>query len=128
VDSTNIQSKYEEYVAKFGVDNAAYLIEVIGAWQNHDNRAAYIDLGIGDGTRLEGQTQQEAANRGWPFERLTGNLTLIRRLLDGEWDRDFLVSQPGQQIAMSYDEDVINEDVINEDVINEDVIVCRTHQ
>lgn len=107
VDSTNIQTKYEEYVAKYGEDNAAYLMEVMGAWQSHYNRAAYIDLGVGNGAQLEAQTQQEAANRGWQFERLTGNLTLIRRLLDGDWDQDFLVIQPGQQVAMSYDADVI---------------------
>lgn len=107
VDSTNIQSKYEDYVAKYGEDNAAYLMEVMGAWQGHYNRAAYIDLGIGNGTQLEAQTQQEAANRGWNFERLTGNLTLIRRLLNGEWDQDFLVVQPGARIAMSYDDDVV---------------------
>ncbi|MCE7988067.1 MAG: DUF1638 domain-containing protein [Caldilinea sp. CFX5] len=113
VDSTNMQSKYEEYVAKYGADNADYLMEVMGAWQSHYNRAAYIDLGVGNGVQLEAQTRQEAANRGWQFERLTGNMTLIRRLLDGDWDQDFLVIQPGQQVAMSYDEDVI---------------MCRTHQ
>lgn len=113
IDSTNIQSKYEEYVEKYGADNADYLMEVMGAWQGHYNRAAYIDLGIGDGARLEAQTQQEAANRGWNYERLTGNLTLIRRLLNGDWAQDFLVIQPGQEVAMSYDEEVVT---------------CRTHQ
>lgn len=113
VDSTNIQARYEEYVEKYGEDNAEYLMEVMGAWQSHYNRAAYIDLGVGNGTLLEAQTEREAANRGWNFERLTGNLTLIRRLLNGEWDHDFLVIQPGQQIAMSYDEEVI---------------MCRTYQ
>ena len=113
IDSTNIQSKYEEYVEKYGADNADYLMEVMGAWQSHYNRAAYIDLGVGDGTLLEAQTASEAANRGWNYERLTGNLTLIRRLLNGDWDQDFLVIQPGQEVAMSYDEDVVT---------------CRTHQ
>ncbi len=113
VDSTDMQSKYEEYVAKYGQDNADYLMEVMGAWQSHYNRAVYIDLAIGDGTQLESQTKQEATKRGWTYERLTGDLTLIRRLLNGEWDQDFLVIQPGQQVAMSYDEDVVT---------------CRSHQ
>ena len=34
---------------------------------------------------------------------LTGNLTLIRGLLSGEWNQDFLVIQPGQEVAMSYE-------------------------
>lgn len=113
VDSTNTQAKYEEYVEKYGEDNAEYLMEVMGAWQSHYNRAAYIDLGVGDGARLEAQTAEEAANRGWNYERLSGNLTLIRRLLNGDWNQDFLVIQPGQEVAMSYDEEVVT---------------CRTHQ
>lgn len=60
----------------------------MGAWQSHDNRAAYFDLGVGNGAQVEAQAQREAANRGWQFDRLTSNMTLIRRLLDGEWDQD----------------------------------------
>lgn len=107
VDSTNIQTKYDEYVTKYGKDNADYLMEVMGAWQSHYNRAAYIDLGIGDGAALEAQTEQEAARRGWNYARLPGDISLIRRLLNGEWDQDFLVVESGQQIAMSYDDEVV---------------------
>lgn len=107
VDSTNIQARYDEFVEKYGEDNADYLMEVMGAWQSHYNRAAYIDLGVGDGTQLEAQTEQEAAKRGWNYERITGNIRLIRRLLNGEWDQDFLVIQPGEKIAMSYDDNVV---------------------
>ena len=106
VDSTNIQSKYDEYVEKYGRDNADYLMEVMGAWQSHYNRAAYIDLGIGNGAALEAQTRSEASRRSWTYERIAGDITLIRRLLNGEWNQD-LVLQPGEQITMSYDEDVV---------------------
>ena len=39
-------SVYEEYVEKYGADNADYLMEVMGAWQAHYQRAAYIDMGV----------------------------------------------------------------------------------
>jgi hypothetical protein len=107
VDSTNIQSKYDEYVEKYGEDNAEYLMEVMGAWQSHYNRAAYIDLGVGNGAALEAQTAEEATRRGWSYARLPGDLSLIRRLLNGEWDHDFLVVQPGEQIAMAYTDEVV---------------------
>ncbi len=33
---------------------------------------------------------------------------LIRRLIEGDWgDSDFLVLQPGQRLAMSYDDSVV---------------------
>jgi hypothetical protein len=107
VDSTNTQARYEEYVEKYGQDNADYLMDVMGEWQKHYSRAVYIDLEIGDSSHLAAQTQQEAAARGWQYQQLQGNLTLIRRLLNGEWDDDFLVVPPGQQIAMAYDAGVI---------------------
>jgi hypothetical protein len=34
-------------------------------------------------------------------------MVLIRRLLMGDWEKDFLVLQPDQQIKMTYDDEVI---------------------
>lgn len=104
---TNIKGVYEEYVEKFGQDNADYLMEVMGAWQSHYQRAVFIDVGIGDGSAVEAETQDEASRRGWTFEKMTGDIVLIRRLLDGDWADDFLVVEPGKQIAMSFDHDVV---------------------
>jgi hypothetical protein len=104
---TNMHAVYDEYVEKYGADNADYLMEVMGAWKSHYNRAVFIDLGIGDSTAVEAQTRDEAARRGWTYERMAGDMVLIRRLLEGDWERDFLVVEPGQQIGLSYDEGVM---------------------
>jgi hypothetical protein len=108
---TDLEAVYDEYVAKYGKDNADYLMEVMGAWQSHYQRAVYIDMGIGDGSAVEALAQAEAARRGWAFERLAGDLRLIQGLQSGEWNstaaEDFLVLAPGEQIEMSYDEDVL---------------------
>jgi hypothetical protein len=98
---------YEKYVAKFGKDNADYLMEVMGAWQSHYQRSVFINLGVGDSAAVEAKTKEQAARRGWTFERMSGDLVLIRRLLMGDWERDFLVIEPGQEIAMTYDEEVM---------------------
>ncbi len=103
----DVASMYDEYVKKYGTDNADYLMEVMGAWQAHYNRAAYIDMGVADGAKVEVETQDEAARRGWTFERMAGDLVLIKRLLDGDWDDDFLVLQPGTAVKMVYDERVV---------------------
>lgn len=102
-----LQATYEEYVAKYGKDNADYLMEALGAWLDHYDRAVFIDLGIADPTAVEARAQAEAARRGWAFERMTGSLEIVRRLLAAEWEEDFLVLEPGQQLVMSYDDDVI---------------------
>jgi hypothetical protein len=108
-----VQDVYQEYVDKYGVDNADYLMEVMGAWQKHYDRARFIEMGVGDSSRVEARARALAEQRGWAFERIEGDLVLIRRLLEGEWadgsaaGDDFLVVPPGRQVRMTYDVDVI---------------------
>jgi hypothetical protein len=102
-----IQPIYEEYVQKYGKDNADYLMEVMGAWKDNYQRAIFIEMGVGDGRAVEQRAQEEAARRNWTFEKRLGDLSLIHRLLCGEWDQDMLVVQPGQHISMSMDENII---------------------
>ncbi len=96
---TDLAAVYDEYVQKYGKDNADYLMEVMGAWQQHYRRAAFIDMGVADGAAVEARAQAEAARRGWTYDRLTGDLVLIRRLLQGDWEEDFLLVPPGQQVS-----------------------------
>jgi Protein of unknown function (DUF1638) len=103
----DLQKTYEEYLRKYGKDNADYLIEMLGAFAAHYDRAALIDLGISDISAIEAKARAAAERRGWAFERVTGSLDLLRRLVGGEWEEDFLVLQPGEQLAMSYDDGVV---------------------
>lgn len=108
VSGNALSATYAEYVEKYGVDNADYLMTIMGAWQQHYQRAVYIDMGIGDGTVVEAKAREDAENRGWAFERMNGDNTLIKRLIYGEWDKDFLIVQPGKAIRMTYGEDIIS--------------------
>jgi len=105
--SGNIEKQYQEYVQKFGKDNADYLMDVMGAWQQHYKRAALIDMNIGDTTSVQNQAQEEAKKNGWVFERLTGDINLIHSLLEGKWEKNFLVVNPGQKVSMTFDENII---------------------
>jgi hypothetical protein len=62
---------------------------------------------VGDGAQVEAQARHEAKKNGWTFDRMAGDLVLIRRLLVGDWERDLLVLQHGQQIDMTYNDDVV---------------------
>jgi hypothetical protein len=105
------RATYEEYVERYGEDNAAYLMETLGAWRSHYDRAAFVDMGVADAATVrstEDRARADAERRGWAFERLAGELLLVRKLIDGDWDEaDMLVVQPGERLAMSYDERVI---------------------
>lgn len=105
--ATEAEAQYAEYVEKYGADNAAYLMEVMSAWQAHYERAVYIDLGVGDGKKAADRAREDAQRRGWRFTSLAGDLVLIKRLLDGDWERDFLILQPGQTVEMIGGEEII---------------------
>jgi len=98
---------YDEYVQKFGQDNADYLMEVMGAWTSNYSRAALIDMGVGPSDGAECRARGEAQRRGWTFEKLLGDLILIRKLVDGEWDEDFLVVKPGERITAAYESRIV---------------------
>jgi hypothetical protein len=98
---------WEEFVATYGEENAAYLMEAMGAWGRHYSRAVYIDMGIAQTPAVEKVAQEESQRRGWSFEKLAGDTILLRRLLDGTWDADFLVLRPGQRLRESFDSGVV---------------------
>ncbi len=87
----DMDAVYQQYVEKYGQDNADYLMEVMGAWAQHYQRAVLIDMGIGDVSAVEAATRAEAERRGWTFEKIAGDLIL----------------QPGEQVAMSHGPEVV---------------------
>ncbi len=96
-----------EYVEKYGEDNADYLMEIMGGWRSHYGRAAFVSMGVADESISEAAARDEAERRGWAFERMEGSMVLLRKLIDGDWGDDMLVLQPGEQLAMSYDDGVV---------------------
>jgi len=102
-NDTEAQDVYQDYLKKYGKAKAERLMKGMGDWFSHYRRAVYLDIYPGGGSAAEEQARQEATRRSWSFECIRADLTLICRLLDGEWDEDFLVVPPGKRIAMTYE-------------------------
>ncbi len=100
--------RYAEYVEKYGEDNAKFLVEQEQHWYANYTRAAFIDMGIGTVDEYRRFTVDLAGDRGWEYAELSGDMSLVKRLADGDWEGDdFLIVQPGNCIAESFDDLVL---------------------
>jgi len=99
---------FEELVAKYGQEDAAFLYETLCDTLKNYTRITFIEIGIEPDDRFEHHARQEAADRGWTFEKIRGDMSMIQRLLNGPWDdQEFLTLQPGQQVAAPLNNGII---------------------
>jgi hypothetical protein len=106
-EKLGLRQSFEELASRYGEDNARYLMEELGGWTRHYRRIAFIETGLEPDGRFEEAARREAESLGWEFEKLSGDLSLVRRLVDGPWDEDFLQVPPGHRIVATYDEDIV---------------------
>jgi hypothetical protein len=99
---------YEDLVARYGEENARFLREQLCDMTRNYLALAYIEMGVEPDDRFERHTRDLAAERGWRYDKLAGDLRLIQALVDGPWDEDrFLVVPPGRRVASSFDDRII---------------------
>ena len=89
----------KEYKAKYGDDNAEYLMETEQNWIKQYSWATYIDWGFANSDEYRKYTKRCAEYLSWNYDELKGDPGLMQRLVDGDWnDDEFLIVKPGQKI------------------------------
>jgi hypothetical protein len=108
-----MDSSYAELVEKYGEDDAQYLWDELCNTVKHYGQYTFIEMGVEPDDRFEQQTRRDAEARSWKFEKVQGDLALIRRLVDGPWDeREFLVVPPGHKVVARYDEGIVTSEPV----------------
>ena len=103
----NEKARFEEYVEKYGEDNAKFLIEQESLWLANYTRTAYIHMGLGAIDQYRQFVQDVADKHGWSVEEIEGDISLFQRLAAGNWNEDFLIVPPGAKTRESFDTDII---------------------
>jgi len=95
-------------VRQYGEDNGRYLYEEMTRYRAQYRKLAFIETGLEAGGKFVDEAAAEAAEKGWSFERLKGDLAWLARLVEGEWtEAEFVIAEPGQRFAASYDARVV---------------------
>ena len=98
--------QFAALVAQYGEDNAKYIWESMypETPDPMSHRVVFIDLPETSGLGAAERFRSQAESNGKSCTQLDGSLTLISRLLNGDWDSaDFLVVHPDQQTVGVYD-------------------------
>lgn len=96
------------YEKTYGKDNADFLMSMEQDWLNKYDRCAFVDLNTQDSERYKEQTRLAAEYLRWKADFLEGDSTLIKDMLEGNWDSErFIVLEAGDSVEPSYDESVI---------------------
>ena len=105
---TDQNATFQQWVKKYGEEQARYLMEVMDRWTENYTHGVLIDFEFTRVLHLREQVQGICAQNGWQYEEIEGDLRLFQYWLDGEWDsEDFLVVKPGEKVIPSYRDSVI---------------------
>jgi hypothetical protein len=97
-----------EFAKRFGIEQGDYLAGILCDQTRHYDELAFIEMGIEPDDRFERESRAEAEENGWEFQKLRGEMRLLRDLLWGNWrEEDFLVIQPGREMIATYGERLV---------------------
>lgn len=98
-----------ELVERYGEEEALYLLEVAQSWMQTYQRGMLISFEFSEHLGLREQVQEICQQRKWEYCELKGDLTLLQKWVDGQWDEEeFLIAQPNEVICATYDERIIS--------------------
>jgi len=98
----------KELVARYGEENGTYLFEQFASSRRGYSGLTYISTGVDFEDSFREAARGEARKEGWDFEEIEGSLSLLQRLVNGDWDAaDFLVVPPGAAVTTTLGDTIV---------------------
>lgn len=87
--------EHKRLIERYGQERADRMIKLM---LTNYTRLAFIDTGHHNQAHYRAYARRTAEQFGLRYEEIPGSSALIKKLLFGPWDDDFVVAQPGQTI------------------------------
>lgn len=94
--SDTLLDEYSRIIEQYGEEQAQRIMSIM--LKNY-KRLVYIDTGVKEQERYQEFARRMADQFSLRYEEVTGSNELIKKMLFGPWDRDFVVASPGQTIT-----------------------------
>jgi hypothetical protein len=91
-------SEYHRIVEQYDKKRADRMMELMLA---NYTRLAFIETGQRDQERYREYTRSTAKQYNLRYEKITGSNALVKKILFGPWDDDFVVKPPGETISFA---------------------------
>lgn len=97
-----------ELVAKYGEEDGKFLFDQFNAFRKRYTGLTYISLPVASDESSRSRARAEARKEGWKFEELRGTLSILEKLVNGEWTGgDVLLVPPGTAIHAALGDKII---------------------
>ena len=101
LESESILSQYDTYVEEYGEETAEEILEMM---YEHYESISVIDTKSYDLTPVRDYAKKAGDLLGLSSHTVEGSTELLRQLLLGQWDENFLILEPGQSVkAMDFE-------------------------
>jgi hypothetical protein len=91
-----ILDEYHRMAARHGEEKATRMMSLM---LEHYKRLVYIDTGHSDQEPYREKARAIADHFGLEYQEISGSNRLLRKLLDGPWDDEFVVVPPGATVS-----------------------------
>ncbi len=102
-----MDKSYKEYVELYGEENAKFIAEELHGGLRHYERMLFLESGLGGEGPAREAARGRAEREGWRFEVAKADLSLLERLVSGDWSEDFIILAPGEHAVATHDERIM---------------------
>jgi hypothetical protein len=92
-------SEHEKTVQRYGPEKAERIYRIM--LKNY-TRLAFINTGGYDLERYRDYVRRAATRFSLRYEEIKGSAALINKMINGPWDEEFIVAQPGEVISLEH--------------------------